>query len=461
MIPVTTRKDQQLAVFGLGASGRATAHALAAGGARVSTWDDNAASRDAAAAEHLPLADLAAADWTDFAALVLSPGVPLTHPAPHPVVVRANDAGKPVLGDIELLREACPDALMIGVTGTNGKSTTTALIHHILKACGRPVQIGGNFGPPVLGMEPPAPGEALVLELSSYQLDLTHAATFEIAVLINVSPDHLDRHGDMAGYLAAKKRIFRTRTAATAGQLAIVGVDDTHCRAVRDEIAARDGWRTIPISVGRILDGGVYAIDGTLFDALDGAADGGHDISGIDTLRGPHNWQNAAIAWAVARAQGLAAIDIAAALRTFPGLPHRMEPLGEIAGVRYINDSKATNGEAAARALSSFTDIHWIAGGIAKEDGLAPCAPFFGNVAHAYLIGAAADAFDAEIAGRVPVTRSGDLATALADARRNATPGSVVLLSPACASFDQFANFGARGDAFRDLVSALLAGGAA
>ncbi|MEK9645732.1 MAG: UDP-N-acetylmuramoyl-L-alanine--D-glutamate ligase, partial [Alphaproteobacteria bacterium] len=335
------------------------------------------------------------------------------------------------------------------------------LIHHILKACGRPVQIGGNFGPPVLGMEPPPSGEALVLELSSYQLDLTYAAAFEIAVLINVSPDHLDRHGDMAGYLAAKKRIFRTRTGATAGQLAIVGVDDTHCRAVRDEIAARDGWRTISVSVGSAVDGGVYAIDGTLFDALDGAADAGHDISGIDTLRGPHNWQNAAIAWAVARAQGLAAIDIAAALRTFPGLPHRMEPLGEIAGVRYVNDSKATNGAAAARALSSFTDIHWIAGGIAKEDGLAPCAPFFGNVAHAYLIGAAADAFDAEISGGVPVTRSGDLATALADARRNAASGSVVLLSPACASFDQFANFGARGDAFRDLVSALLVGGAA
>ncbi len=460
MIPVATRKDQQLAVFGLGASGRATAHALAAGGARVSAWDDNAASREAAAAENLPLADLVAADWTDFSALVLSPGVPLTHPKPHPVVVCADDAGKPVLGDIELLREACQDALMIGVTGTNGKSTTTALIHHVLNACGRPVQIGGNFGPPVLGMDPPAPGEALVLELSSYQLDLTHAATFEIAVLINVSPDHLDRHGDMTGYLAAKKRIFRTRTDTPVGQLAIIGVDDPHCRAVRDEIAARGGWRTIPVSVGGAVDGGIYVIDGMLFDALDGGADDGRDISGIDTLRGPHNWQNAAVAWAVARAQGLGADEIAAALRTFPGLPHRMEPLREIGGVRYVNDSKATNGEAAARALSSFTDIHWIAGGVAKEDGLAACAPYFRNVVHAYLVGEAADAFETEIAGRVPVTQSGDLARAVSDARRNATPGSVVLLSPACASFDQFANFGARGDAFRDLVSGLQEGDA-
>ena len=464
MIPVTTRAGQHLAVFGLGASGRATALALAAGGARVSAWDDNDESRTAAEAENIPLADLNRADWSTFSALALSPGVPLTHPAPHPVVQLAAAAGRPVIGDIELLYEACPAAILIGITGTNGKSTTSALIHHILTACGRPVQIGGNFGPPVLGLAPPVPGEAIVLELSSYQLDLTQAATFEIAVLLNVTPDHLDRHGDMAGYLAAKKRIFRTNTTETGAnngrRIAIVGIDDAPCRSVHDELAGNPAWRTVPVSVDRPVEGGVHVADGILIDTLDGATDSatgtaGRDLTGIGTLRGRHNWQNAAVAWAVARIQGLAPDEIFAALRTFPGLPHRLEHVGEIGGVRYVNDSKATNGEAAARALSSFASIHWIAGGIAKEDGIAPCDPWLGNVRHAYLVGEAAAAFERHIAGRVPVTQSGDLARAIADACANAASGDTVLLSPACASFDQFRNFAARGDRFRDLVAAL------
>lgn len=460
MIPVTTRSAEHLAVFGLGASGRATAHALIAGGARVSAWDDNEASRAAAAAENIPLADPGTADWSGIDALVLSPGVPLTHPAPHPVVRLANAAGRPVIGDIELLREACPDALLIGVTGTNGKSTTSALIHHILRECGELVQLGGNFGPPVLGLEPPADGEAIVLELSSYQLDLTRAATFEIAVLLNLTPDHLDRHGDMNGYLAAKKRIFRTAESGER-QIAVVGIDDDRCRSVYEELGRNAAWRTVPVSVGGAAEDGIRVEDGRLIDMLDGGTPESWDISDIPTLQGSHNWQNAAVAWAVARARGLAPARIAAALRSFPGLPHRLELIAEIDGVRYVNNSKATNGEAVARALACFSDVYWIAGGIAKQDGLTATEPYFDRVRHVFLIGDAAAAFEAQIDGRLPVTRSGDLMQAVADARRMATPGSVVLLSPACASFDHYPNFAARGEHFRSLVRALANGDAA
>ncbi len=454
MIPLPARSKEHLAVFGLGASGRATAHALAAGGARVTAWDDDADSRAAAGKERIALGDLVAADWSAFSALVLSPGVPLTHPAPHPVVLRAREAGRPVIGDIELLAEACPGAILIGITGTNGKSTTSALIHHVLSEAGRRVQIGGNFGPPVLGLDPPQPGEAVVLELSSFQLDLTERAAFEVAVLLNVTPDHLDRHGDMAGYVAAKKRIFRRR--AGTGQTAIVGVDDDYGRAIRDELERDGAWKVIPISAASELADGVFVRDGELVDTTDTSD---WFIGDIETLRGKHNWQNAAAAWAVARTQGIAPSVIAAALATYPGLPHRLEQVAEIDGVRYVNDSKATNGEAAARALSSFSDIYWIAGGLAKDDGLFPCDPYLGHVRRAFLIGAAADAFERHLADRVPVTRSGDLAAAIADAKKCADAegagAPVVLLSPACASYDQFRNFAQRGDAFRRIVEAL------
>ncbi|MEX2453313.1 MAG: UDP-N-acetylmuramoyl-L-alanine--D-glutamate ligase, partial [Rhodospirillaceae bacterium] len=371
-----------------------------------------------------------------------------------PVVATAQKAGRPILGDIELLAEACPAAILIGITGTNGKSTTSALIHHVFRAAGRAVQIGGNFGPPVLGLEPPGPGEAIVLELSSYQLDLTERATFEVAVLLNVTPDHLDRHGDMDGYVAAKKRIFRRRSGS--GQIAVVGVDDSHSRALHDELRRDGGWHVVAISAAQELDDGVYVRDGELVDSTDTSD---WFIGDIETLRGRHNWQNAAAAWAVARSQGIEPAAIAAALATYPGLPHRLELIAEIDGVRYVNDSKATNGEAAARALSSFDGIYWIAGGVAKEDGLFPADPYLDRVRHVFLIGEAAAAFERHLAGRVPVTRSGDLATAIADARRRAdaegAEAPVVLLSPACASFDQFRNFAARGDRFRSIVETL------
>jgi UDP-N-acetylmuramoylalanine--D-glutamate ligase len=460
MIPVTSRSSQHLAVFGLGGSGRAVARALLAGGAMVTAWDDNADSRADAANENIPLADLTTADWTDISALVLSPGIPLTHPQPHAVVDCARDAGRMVIGDIELLAENNDGAALIGITGTNGKSTTSALIHHVLQTAGVEVQIGGNFGPPVLGLETASAQDTIILELSSYQLDLTQTATFDIAVLLNITPDHLDRHGDMAGYIAAKKRIFRSRTGADR-QIAIIGIDDEYGTAVSNELSADAGWLVTPISTERPLDTGVWVIDGVLHDSDGHSCPIGH----IDTLRGRHNWQNAAATWAIARARGLSPDRIAAGFETYPGLPHRLETVGEINGVRYVNDSKATNGEAAARALASFENIYWIAGGIAKEDGLAPATPYFSHVRHAFLIGEAADAFDSTLAGKVPVTHSGDLETALRDASVRAAedraPSPVVLLSPACASFDQYPNFALRGDHFRDLVNAHCSEGAA
>ena len=456
MIPVKSRSSQHMAVLGLGGSGRATARALLAGGATVTAWDDNAESRAEAANENIPLADLTTSDWTGISALVLSPGIALT----HPVVVCAHDAGRPVIGDIELLAENGDSAVLIGITGTNGKSTTSALIHHVLKESGVAVQIGGNFGPPVLGLDSAGPQDTIVLELSSYQLDLTHSATFDIAVLLNITPDHLDRHGDMAGYIAAKKRIFRTN-AAPQSQIAVIGVDDVHGKAICDELSGNSAWQVTPISILHPLESGVWVIDGTLHDSEGNTCPIGH----IETLRGQHNWQNAAASWAIARARGLSPARIAKAFETYPGLPHRLETIAEIAGIRYVNDSKATNGDAAARALSSFSNIYWIAGGVAKEDGLDPALPYLDHVRHAFLIGEAAGAFESVLTGKVPVTRSGDLASALRDAGTRATADGastpVILLSPACASFDQYPNFTVRGDHFRDLVNDLRSGGAA
>ncbi len=461
MITVATRSGQNLAVFGLGASGIATATALAQSGARVTAWDDNAPARKAAEAAGLDLADPRAADWSALDALVLSPGVPLTHPRPHPVVGLAGNAGRPVLGDIELLAEACPDATFIAITGTNGKSTTTALVGHVLEGAdrrGRKIQIGGNLGPPALSLAPMGEDGIYVLELSSYQLDLTIEARFDIAVLLNISPDHLDRHGDMAGYVAAKRRIFRDRP--SGDQTAVIGVDDDHGRALAAEIARQPSWRVIPISSGTALDDGVYVLEGVLFDAMSGgAATSICDLRGIETLPGAHNWQNAAAAYATARATGLDGPDIATRLATYPGLPHRQESVATIGGVRYVNDSKATNPDATARALACYDAIYWIAGGRAKDGGLKALAPYLDRIRHAFLIGEAAEPFAAELDGRVTLTRSGDLASAVKAAHDVAGgENAVVLLSPACASFDQWPNFMARGDAFRDMVAALARG---
>ena len=455
---VAGRKDQTLAVLGLGGSGTAAASALIEGGARVLAWDDSAAVR---AAARIALADPSGWDWRAVSALVPSPGIPLSHPAPHPVVARARAAACPVIGDIELLGETVRDATLVGITGTNGKSTTTALLGHILEHAGRPVAVGGNLGPPALGL--PALGNQgiYVLELSSYQLDLVERTRFDIAILLNVSADHLDRHGGMDGYVAAKRRLFRAR-ADGRRQTAIIGLDDVISNRVFVEADRDPDWRAVPVAVGRAVERGIYVIDGRLFDgasASPGVA--AADLRGIATLPGPHNHQNAAAAYAAARALGIDAAAIAAALASYPGLPHRQETVARIGGIAYVNDSKATNGEAALRAIRCYERIYWIAGGLPKADGLEAVLPELHRVRRAYLIGEAADRFAAEIDDRVPITRCGALDRALeaahADAQTDGAPGAIVLLSPACASFDQWPSFGARGDAFRDRARALAA----
>jgi len=464
VIPLTTRSNQTVAVLGLGASGLAAARALAAGGARVAAWDDNEDARRRARDAEVPLSRLTGRDWAGTDALVLAPGIPLTHKT-HPVVSAALAAKCPVLGDIELLVEACPQAKFVGVTGTNGKSTTTSLIGHILGGAGRDVQVGGNLGPPALAFEPPGTDTIFVLELSSYQLDLTHRATFDVAILLNLSPDHLDRHGDMKGYIAAKKRIFRGRPGTDGRQVAVIGVDDDHGSAIADEIAAAPGWSVIRIAAGRPLSRGVFAADGVLYDATAGDARAVCALSRIATLPGRHNWQNAAAAWAAVRAMGIAEQDAARGLRTYPGLAHRMELIATIGEVRYVNDSKATNADAAAKALACYDAIYWIAGGLPKDDGLGAVMPYLGRIRHAFLIGEAAAPFGEALQGRIPISQSGDLAHAVAAAHAMAqhdrVAGAVVLLSPACASFDQWKNFEARGDAFRAMVGQLAPEGAA
>ncbi|HUC64788.1 MAG TPA: UDP-N-acetylmuramoyl-L-alanine--D-glutamate ligase [Stellaceae bacterium] len=459
MIEVTAFRDQKVAVLGLARSGLAAAEALQRGGARVLAWDDAAAKRSAAAAAGVPIVDLAQTGLGGATALVLSPGIPHRFPEPHPVAARARAAGAEIIGDIELLVRSRPDARYVGVTGTNGKSTTTALIGHILEEAGRKVAIGGNLGTPALALAPLGADGVYVLELSSYQLELTQSLAADVAVLLNITPDHLDRHGGMDGYIAAKRRIFGVRRPA---QSAVIGMDDAPSRTLAAALASTGVPQVIPISAETRAPGGVYVAAGTLIDELAGTAQRVLDLASLPRLPGHHNWQNAAAAYAAARCLGVAEAEIVAALRSFPGLAHRQELIATIDGVRYVNDSKATNADAAAKALACYDDIYWIAGGIAKAGGITALAPLFPRIRHAFLIGRAAPEFAETLAGQVPFSRCADLAAAVAAARdaalAAAKPGAVVLLSPACASFDQFTDFEARGEVFRRLVAALPGG---
>ncbi len=461
MIAITEFAGREVAVFGLARSGLSAARALAAGGAIVHAWDDNEAARAAADAAGVPLSDINQRDWRNFAALVLSPGIPLTHPRPHRVVELARAVGVPIVGDIELFARAV-NALpaharpkIVGVTGTNGKSTTTSLIGHILQSAGRDVRVGGNIGAGVLGLEPLHAGAIYVLELSSYQLDLTESLRCSVAVFLNLTPDHLDRHGDMAGYLAAKTRIFRNQG---AGDMAVVGVDDAHGARICTELTSMRR-NVSPVSAGQALSRGVSTLGGRLYDAQGGRAELVMNLADAITLPGRHNAQNVAAAYAAARALGVSVRDIAAAIATFPGLAHRLELAGAVEGVRFINDSKATNAEATAQALAVYPRVYWIAGGKAKDGGIESLARFFPRVVKAYLIGEAAPLFAAALNGHTPSAQCGTMDKAVAQAFRDARAArdseAVVLLSPACASFDQFKDFEARGDHFKSLVAAL------
>jgi len=458
MIPVRGFEGRKVAVFGLARSGLAAARALKAGHADVVVWDDKPAARDAASAEGLALEDLAAADWAELAALVVAPGVPLTHPAPHWTVAMARDAGVEVIGDIELFARtvaASPShkrPKIVAITGTNGKSTTTALVAHVCAQAGRDVRIGGNIGVGVLGLEDMHGGAVYVLELSSYQLDLTSSLKPDVSVILNISPDHLERHGDMEGYVAAKKRILLNQG---KGDTAVVGIDDAWCQQICTEITAANRRTIVPISARRSIGRGVYALQGVLYDATGDRVVEAADLLGAASLPGRHNWQNAAAAYAAARALGLSVEDAVEGLMSFPGLAHRMETVGAIGRVRFVNDSKATNADAARQALSSYPRVYWIAGGQAKTGGIEPLADLFGVIARAYLVGEAEDEFAATLEGRVPYARCGTIESAVRAAFADASASgeeAIVLLSPACASFDQFADFEERGEAFRAAV---------
>jgi UDP-N-acetylmuramoylalanine--D-glutamate ligase len=460
MIVVRCYAHQDVGVFGLARSGLASVKSLRAGGARVFAWDDKESARivaESCGATVVPWRDW---PWEKLKALVLSPGVPFTHPAPHEVVAKANAAAVKVVGDFELFaREirsgefAANPAPVIAVTGTNGKSTTTALIGHILEAAGHDVEIGGNIGRPALDLAPPAAKTVYVLEMSSYQIDLAPGFKPDVAVLTNISADHIDRHGSLDAYAAVKARLLEQ------GGTAVIGVDDPQSAAIFTRLSASERM-AIPVSVGKVLGRGVFVLDGTVFDAVGGRANKIVDLSAAPRLPGAHNWQNAALAYAATRTYARDARIVAAAILDFAGLSHRMEEVGRIGRVRFVNDSKATNAEAAERALVCFDDIYWIAGGRPKEGGIRGLSPHFGRIRKAYLIGEATADFAATLDGAVPFVNAGTLENALAlacaDANRASCPAPVVLLSPACASFDQFRDFEHRGDVFRSLVRQLM-----
>lgn len=449
---LTYAAGKKYGMFGLGKTGNATARAMIDGGGEVYAWDDkdeNAAAMKAElAAAHVEPPE--AWPWEKLEALVLSPGVPLTHPVPHLVVELAEQNQKPVIGDIELLYRAQPRANYIAITGTNGKSTTTSLTGHILKQTGKSVDVGGNLGRAVLNFDV---SDSYVLELSSYQLDLLQTTRFQIAVLLNFSPDHLDRHGDMNGYIEAKRHIFDRQT---KDDIAILGVDEPYSEAMCREMITAGKQRVIPISTTQILEKGVFVKDGVLHNRI-GDSEVTADIRNIKSLQGEHNWQNAAAAYAACFVHGLSHDEIIKAMATFPGLAHRMQWLGEINGVQYVNDSKATNADATEKALKTYDKMHWIIGGVAKEGGIEPLQQYFHKIRHAYLIGEAAEVF-AKTLGDVPHTMCGTLEKAFATAHMNAKKGEAVVLSPACASFDQFRNFEHRGEVFMSLVDTLKGG---
>ncbi|MGH6907958.1 MAG: UDP-N-acetylmuramoyl-L-alanine--D-glutamate ligase, partial [Aestuariivirga sp.] len=439
-------------------SGSAVIEALRLGGAEVFAWDDSAPVVDKARAAGLAIADLRKLDFATLDALVLSPGVPLTHPEPHWTVRQAKQAGIEIIGDTEVFQREVEGsgASIVAITGTNGKSTTAALTGHLFKAAGRDTDIGGNIGTAVFLMRPPAKGRVYVLELSSFQIDLMTTLRPDAAILTNLAPDHLDRHGTMENYARVKARLFKGQR---PGQTALCSVDDEWSAAIADGIATGADVRRV--SVERTLDDGISAADGILRDLRDAKEVARIDLRGMPALKGAHNWQNACMAYGAAHALGVSVAAIEAGMWSFPGLIHRMQEVGRIAGVAFINDSKATNADATEKALLSFDTIYWIAGGIAKAGGIEALRPLFPRIVKAYLIGQATEEFAGTL-GSVPLEKCGTLDRAVEAAARDALAqgrkDAVVLLSPACSSFDHYPDFEARGEAFMEAVSRLTPG---
>lgn len=434
MITAKVFSDKSYCVLGLARSGMATVETLLASGARVTAWDRREEPREALAGR-CEIGDPLEINLTGFDGIVVSPGVPLNT---HPIADRAREAGVPIIGDIELFalaRAELPAHSVVGITGTNGKSTTTALVHHMLVEAGVPTRMGGNIGLPVLSRDPLSEGGVYVFELSSYQIDLTRSLACEAAALINITPDHLDRYDDFAAYAFAKGRLF---TMQGSGQFAVFGCADAPTSAIQQAEAARRP------------DGRATCVDAWAWEPLQ---------KDWPSLQGPHNLQNAAIAAALTQHLGLTREQVLAGLASFAGLPHRMERMGTANGVLFVNDSKATNPASTAPALAAYPvvegkpRVHWICGGLAKEDNLNDCAPHFGNVACAYTIGEAGPMFADLLEGHMPVERCELLAEAVSRSIAAATDGDVILFSPACASFDQFRDYEARGDSFRELAA--------
>lgn len=465
MIPVKGYAGAQVAVLGLGRSGLATARALIAGGAEPLLWDDSPEARTKAEAEGFTLTDLGRANAFDgVACLITSPGIPHLYPAPNKILARALEAGVPVDNDIGLFFrsfatqdwddfETMPR--VVCVTGSNGKSTTTALIHHILEVAGRPVQMAGNIGKGVLSIDPAQDGEVVVLELSSYQTDLARALTPDVAVFTNLSPDHLDRHNGMGGYFAAKRRLF----SEGGPDRAVIGVDEVEGQFLANQMGmGPQDDRVIRISSGQKLDQfgwSVFARKGFLSEWRKGRQVASIDLRAVAGLPGAHNHQNACAAYAATRALGIAPKMIEGAFHSFAGLPHRSQLVGERGGVRFINDSKATNVDSAAKALQAFPAIRWIAGGMGKDGGIAALQPHLGAVVKAYLIGHSARDFALQL-GQTPHEICETMERAVAQAAAEAEAGEVVLLAPAAASFDQYPNFEKRGEDFVEQVRGVI-----
>ena len=465
MIPVRGYEGRRVAVLGLGRSGLATASALEAGGAEPLLWDDSPEARENAEGQGFTCHDLTKSGaWEDVAALIVSPGVPHLYPKPNKVIAAAWEAGVPVDNDIGLFFRSFATQewnhfdtapRVIAVTGSNGKSTTAALIHHILQSVGRPAQLAGNIGRGVLDIDPAHDGEVVVLELSSYQTDLARALTPDIAVFTNLSPDHLDRHGGMGGYFAAKRRLF----AEGGPDRAVIGVDEAEGQFLAGQMSegASDD-RVIRVSVDRKLTGpgwAVFARKGYVSEYRKGRQVGSVDLRAIRGLPGSHNHQNACCAYAALRTLGLAPKVIAQGLESFEGLPHRSQIVAEADGVTYVNDSKATNVDSAAKALQAFDRIRWIAGGLGKDGGLAGLLPHLSGVEKVYLIGHSARDFALEL-GETPHEVCETMAVAVARAAEDAQEGETVLLAPAAASFDQYPNFEKRGEDFMAEVARVL-----
>ena len=464
MIKAGTFKGKRIAVFGLGRTGVSTALALIEGGATVLAWDDDAKTRKAAEAQGVPLVNLKKASWKKIEELVLSPGVPDKLPKSHWSAEKAKENDVPIICDIEIFarevnaRAAENRPKIIAITGTNGKSTTTALITHILRECGKDAQMGGNIGRGVLDLDYIHSGAYYVLELSSYQLERTQSLRANAAVFLNLSPDHIDRHGDMDRYEAAKRRIFLNQTSEDT---VVIGVDGPHGRRICSELKAANGKTIVPISGHKSLGKGASVIKGKLYCSAGSKVHDIADLKKAKALEGKHNWQNAAAAYAATSVMGLGVEEIGKAILNFPGLAHRMESVGEIGPVRFVNDSKATNANAAFQALNAYDNIYWIAGGQAKEEGIVPLKDLFPKIKKAYLIGEAAPDFHKTLKkSKVDHKVSGTLEMAVLCAARDALnhsgKSSIVLLSPACASFDQFKSFEVRGEAFRDQVNSLV-----